>query len=96
MIEVVWSNQANAEYWGNIDYVLEKWTPKEAMVFTDKVDQIIEQLKSKKVTFKPTNRKNIYQITVVKQITLFYEVQQNKITLLRFWNNRKNPEKLKF
>jgi hypothetical protein len=30
------------------------------------------------------------------QITLYYELKDNKITLLIFWNNYQNPKRLSF
>lgn len=94
MTEIIWSSQASLEYWNNINYLLEEWTIKEASTFVDKVEELIEQLKTGNIIFKPTNREDIYHVVVVKQITLFYEVQADTITLLRFWNNYQDPQKL--
>ena len=53
----------------------------------DKTDELIGLLEKGNVTFKPTDYKNTYQVPVVKQITLYYSVINNKVELLRFWNN---------
>ena len=48
------------------------------------------------LTFKPTLYKNTFEVPVVKQINLFYDVQDNTIVLLRFWNNYQDRKKLTF
>lgn len=53
----------------------------------DKTDELIDLLEKGNVTFKPTDYKDTFQVPVVKQITLYYSVTDNKVELLRFWNN---------
>lgn len=94
MRAILWSQTAQDDYWQNIAFLLNKWTESEAAHFINEVEQVLNILKQGKVTFKPTGYKNTYQITVVKQITLYYHINQNKdIELLRFFNNLQNPDK---
>ena len=37
-MELIWSDFAKADYWENIDYLLEEWTKKDALHFIKKVD----------------------------------------------------------
>lgn len=37
--------------------------------------------------------KNIRGFVIVKQITLFYKLQGNKIILIHFFNNLRSPQK---
>jgi len=95
MRNIYWSQTAQEDYWQNIDFLLNKWTETEAAHFINEVENIIDILKQGKVTFKPTGYRNTYQIMVVKQITLYYHINQNNdIELLRFFNNYQNPDKL--
>lgn len=95
MRTILWSQTAQEDYWENIDFLLNKWTENEATHFINEVEQVLNILKQGKVIFKPTNYKSTYQITVVKQITLYYLINQNNdIELLRFFNNLQNPDKL--
>lgn len=95
MRTIHWSQTAQNDYWDNIDFLLSKWTETEAIYFINEVEQLLDILKQDNVTFKPTGYKNTYQITVVKQITLYYHINQNnEIELLRFFNNHQNPHKL--
>lgn len=95
MPELSWSTQAQKDYWENIDYILDEFPIEVAQKFVQKVEEIIELLKLQRVTYKATSRKNIYQIPVVKQVTLFYYADNEKVILLRFWNNKRDPESLK-
>lgn len=82
-----WSEPAQNDYWKNIQYLENEWTIKEVHNFMDKTDELIDLLEKGNVTFKPTDYKNTFQVPIVKQITLFYRLENNKIELLRFWNN---------
>lgn len=77
MRTINWSQTAQNDYWDNIDFLLNKWTENEAIHFVSEVEQVLTILKQGKVTFKPTGYLNTYQITVVKQITLYYHLNQN-------------------
>jgi len=95
MRTINWSQTAQNDYWENIDFLLHKWTENEAVHFIEEVEQVLNILKQGKVTFKPTDYRNTYQIIIVKQITLYYHINQNnEIELLRFFNNLQNPDKL--
>lgn len=97
MVQIIWTELARLEYWENIEYLEREWTLNEVYNFMDKTGDLIGLLEKKNLTFKPTNYEGIFQVTVTKQITLFYRILENKdIELLRFWNNYQEPKKLKF
>ncbi|HEX3007728.1 MAG TPA: type II toxin-antitoxin system RelE/ParE family toxin [Bacteroidales bacterium] len=97
MRKVFWNKLAKADYFENIDYLLEKWTEKEAERFIDEVDEIIFILERGDVDFQKTNYKDVFRCVLQKQITLFYKiVNKGEIELLRFWNNYKNDKNLSF
>lgn len=93
MMTIHWSEPAKLDFWNNIEYLEQAWTIKEVYNFMDKTDELIDLLEKGNVTFKPTNYKNTFQVPVVKQITLFYSVVNERIELLRFWNNYQDLEK---
>lgn len=95
MIRIIWTNRAKSDYWNNIDYLEKEWTIREVERFTDKTDEILEKLAKENLKFKPTEYKNIFQVPIVKQITLFYKKTPEELHLLRFWNTYQNPENLK-
>ena len=96
MIRIIWTNTAKNDYWQNIEYLEREWTLQDVYNFIDKTDALIELLTKQNVIFKSSNYKNVFQIPVTKQITLYYKiVENNNIELLRFWNTYQNPKKFK-
>ena len=96
MAEIIWSKQANNDYWENIEYLLKEWTEKEAVNFISITEALLETIEQKPKAFKKFNyKKNIHSVPVTKEINLFYQVSRNKVELLRFWNNYRDPKKLK-
>ncbi|MBI4647644.1 MAG: type II toxin-antitoxin system RelE/ParE family toxin [Bacteroidia bacterium] len=97
MRKVKWNSFAKADYYDNIDYLLKKWTEKEAQLFINEVDEIIYILEQGTVEYQNTDYPNIKRCLVCKQITLFYRIIDNQnIELLRFWNNYQDDKKLTF
>jgi hypothetical protein len=95
MIAVSWSSSAKIDYWSNIEYLELEWSLSEVFQFMDKVDEVLELLIKQNIDFKESDFKRTFQVPIVKQITLFYKIENNTILLVRFWNNYKNPKKLK-
>ena len=93
MENIIWSDLAIEDVSENIYYLEKEWTEKEVIRFNIKIDEVLEKLSNENVIFKPTDFKNVFQIVILKQITLFYEIKGNDIILLRFWNTYQNPKK---
>lgn len=97
MVQIIWTTNAKKDYWRNIEYLESEWTLQDVYNFMDKTDDLIELLTKQNLIFKPAKYKEVYQVPVTKQITLYYKVlESDKIELLRFWNTYQNPKKLKF
>ena len=96
MAQIIWTERSKLDYWDNIEYLEREWTEKEIIRFNKKTTEVLSSLLQENVVFKSTNYKNIFEVIVIKQITLFYEVKEENIILLRFWNNYQDPKKLNF
>lgn len=95
MVNIIWTDSAIDDISENLYYLENEWSEKEIERFLSKIDEALEKLAKGNIKFKPTEYKNIYQVPIVKQITLFYEKNDESIFLLRFWNTYQAPEKLK-
>jgi plasmid stabilization system protein ParE len=96
MRKVIWSPEAANDYGQNIDYLLESWSSKEAQVFIDEVTGIISLLQNHNVEFRLIGYKDVRSVTICHQISLLYRVNQNSdVEIVRLWDTRQNPEKLK-
>ena len=96
MMTIIWTQAAIDDISENIAYLEKKWTEKEVASFLKKVHNVSEKLSAGNIQFKPTDYKNVFQIVIVKQVTLFYEVDGKEVFLLRFWNNYQDPARLSF
>ena len=95
MYSISWAPEAEQDYWDNIDYLLKEFTVKEAQFFIAEVENYIKIIADNPFTFQSTGFKKVHSVPVVSQITLFYSIEKKEIFLLRFWNNFKDPKKLK-
>ncbi|TRX01663.1 type II toxin-antitoxin system RelE/ParE family toxin [Flavobacterium gawalongense] len=94
MLNIIWSDDAVDDVLENIDYLEKHWTKKEVDTFSEEIDAVLDKLSVGNLTFKPCGYKNTYEVPIIKQITLYYQVQDNDILLVRFWNNYRNPDNL--
>ena len=94
-MEIIWSNPAKADYWKNIEYLENEWSPKEVISFITEVERNLELLKNNNEFFAKTGYNNVYKLIIVKQVSLFYKISTDKIELLRFWNNYQDLNKFK-
>ena len=93
---IIWNDLAIRDYHENIDYLLRKWSEKEALIFINDVESVIFDLKQGNVEFKESGYSDIKQCVVCKQISLYYKhIESDTIELLRFWNNYQDNKKLK-
>lgn len=92
MLNIIWTNSAIEDYSNNIDYLEKEWTEKVIEDFIEKADNIIEKIALENLRFKPTDYENIFQVPVVKQVSLFYKLDDFNVELLPFWNNYQDPK----
>jgi hypothetical protein len=94
--KIVASPLANASYLNNIEYLENYWSQKEVIQFIKKVEDVIAILKYEPKTFKKWDKDiNIHCIEIVKQITLYYQINNLNVELLVFFNNHQDPYSLR-
>lgn len=86
--KIISSPLATNTYLQNIDFLEVRFTEKEVVHFIAKVSGVIAILKVSPQTFKKWDKDTkIHQIEIVKQITLYYQINSNNVELLLFFNN---------
>ena len=95
MMKIVWSADAVADYEHNINYLLEAWGTKETQQFIDEVSEMLSTISKMPELFPLSDYRNVRKCVVRKQISILYRVSDKQIELVRIWNNKQNPEKLK-
>ena len=94
-MKIVWNQHALNSLDKNIEYLKNNWSQKSVLDFLDIVDSKILMLKKNShigtiCEFKPLLR----ELVITKHITLFYEVEVDKIYLHLFWLNYNDPKDL--
>ena len=85
---------ASNDFKSNLNYLLEAWSVEEAIDFNDQVVNVIDLICDFPQLYPKTNYRELGKAVINKRITLFYKVNNEEITLMRFWNNYQDPEKI--
>jgi plasmid stabilization system protein ParE len=93
-LEIYWSKRADAKFDEIIDYLDSEWGEGVTGAFVKKVYDFLDILVEfpEIGTIEHTESK-IRGFVIVKQVTIFYKVRGNKIILLNFFDNRRNPKR---
>ena len=96
-LKIYWTKRAEKSFENIIDFLLEEWNEKVAENFTKKVFDFLNILSEfLEIGSIENSEKEIRGFNIIKQVILFYRVKENKIILLKFFNNRQNPKKKEF
>ena len=94
-MKISWTLLSKNDYWKNIEYLEHYWSEKEVLTFIEKVDFFLNLLSNGNVIFAQSDYKNVFKMVIIKQITLYYSIENETIYLLRFWNNHQNLSNFK-
>ncbi len=86
-MKIEWTLASKNDYWQNIEYLESQWSEKEVLNFINEIEYSLNLLAKENVLFIKSDYSNVYKMVVIKQITLYYSIENQTIYLLRFWNN---------
>ena len=86
-MKIEWTFASKNDYWQNIEYLENDWSEKEVFNFINEVDFSLKLLSKENVIYNKSEFPNVYKMILIKQITLYYSIENETIYLLRFWNN---------
>ncbi|HYD90042.1 MAG TPA: type II toxin-antitoxin system RelE/ParE family toxin [Flavobacterium sp.] len=93
-LDIYWSRRADAKFDKIIEYLLENWGERATKDFVQKVYMVLDILcVYPEMGPLQHTEKNIRGFVIVKQVTLFYKVQDDTLILLNFFGNFQNPKK---
>jgi plasmid stabilization system protein ParE len=92
---VVWTRTAKKTFLAETDFILRKWNKRQVKAFVQLVDECLGllssgTLKGRKVEY------DLFLFVISKQTTLYYLRKDDKIILQVFWNNKRDPEDLRY
>lgn len=86
-MKIEWTLASKNDYWQNIEYLENHWSEKEVLNFINEIDYSLNLLAKGNVIFTNSDYPDVYKMVIIKQITIYYSIENETIYLLRFWNN---------
>ena len=95
--KIIYTPLAKKSFKQNIQHLEENWTINEIKKFIQKTSDVIDILKENPLVFPLWEyNKTIRKVVLLKQITLFYEFDENNVYIHLFWNNYQDPDRIKY
>ena len=95
--EVIWSPSAEKDFELILDYLQLNWNDRIINKFINKVDDNISLILDDYKIFPIINEElQIRKSVISKQNTLYYREKLGKLEIVRFFDSRQDPHKLKF
>ena len=96
-LTIYWSKRADNKFDKIINFLEEEWGETVTKAFVKKVYDFLDIL----IEFPEIGsiehiERNIRGFAIVKQLTIFYKIKEDKIILLNFFDNRQNPKRKKY
>ena len=95
--EVIWSPSAENDFESILDYLKLHWNERIINRFINKVDDNISLILEDYKIFPVINEElQIRKSVISKQNTLYYREKSGKLEIVRIFDSRQDPHKLKF
>lgn len=96
-LTIYWSKRADSKFDSIIEFIHDEWGEAVTKAFVKKVYDFLDILEEfPEIGTLENKERNIRGFVIVRQLTLFYKIQDNKIILLNFFDNRMNPNRKKY
>ena len=93
-MEIIWSKKATYSFHKIKNYIEQFWSPNTAKKFIKDVLRIISLLENNPLLGNYNANLDCRKIVISKHVSLYYEVKENRIDLITFFNNRQKPIKI--
>jgi plasmid stabilization system protein ParE len=94
---VIWSEYAVNDFENILEYLNLKWGNSVVNSFIDKTDSYIAQISMTPDLFPIIHKsRKIRRCVLTKHNSLYYRFKKDRIDILRIYDNRQNPQTLKF
>lgn len=94
--KITWSSQAEQDFAKILDYLHFRWNNKVVNHFIDITSQTMDRIQLNPTQFQSVFKKEkIRKSILTKQNTLYFKENKNEIIIIRIFDTRQNPFKLK-
>ncbi len=87
----IWTTEAKNTFAENIKYLKKRWTINEVNGFVEKSFEVIDLILKTPEIGRFDEQWNAHKFLIVPQIYLFFDIKDDAIILLSFWNNFQKP-----
>lgn len=95
--QVLWSPLAEQDLDSTLVYLSQNWDQKVVVRFLDEIDDIVGQISRNPKQFPLIQKRlKIRKCVITMHNSLYYREGKNQIDILRIYDNRQDPRKLKF
>lgn len=95
--EIIWSRIAEDDLMNVTNYLIFQWNPRIANDFIDLIERFTDQISRNPACYPMINkRKRVHKCVVTKHNSLYYHEMDNKVEIIRLFDNRQHPKKLRF
>lgn len=95
--QIIWSPSSESDFEDILDYLSEHWESKVVFKFIEIVNELVEQIALNPKQFPVIQKKyKIRKCVITKHNTLYYRERRNYVDILRIYDNRQDPKKLRF
>jgi len=96
-LTIYWSKLADKKFDIIIDYLKQEWGEAVTKAFVRKVYDFLDiLLEFPEIGSVENAERNIRAFVIVKQLTIYYKINEDRIILLNFFDNRQNPKLKKY
>lgn len=96
-LEILWSKKADRKFDHIIEYLSAEFGEASTKKFINKVYEFLDLLAQfPDIGTIESKEHNIRGFVIVRQLTIFYQVRNDKIILLNFYDNRQQPKPKRF
>ena len=96
-LEIVWSLRADKKFDKILEYLVKEWGHKVTKSFVKKVYDFLDILSEfPEIGTLENKEKGIRGFVIIKQVSIFYIIRNNRIIILNFFDNRQSPAKKRF
>ena len=94
--KLIWSDEALENLKGIIEYLEKSWTTREIKKFARLLDKNLNLIKENPQTFPKSNHsENFRRAVISKQVSIFYQIENQAVHIISVFDNRQNPRRLK-
>ena len=93
-MRIFWTNTAYKSLQEITDYLSEEWNNETIIQLFDEIEKPIERIKQMPEIGILSEDPRYRKILINKHVSLFYEFEYSKITVMLFWSNYQDPSKL--